>query len=148
MEIVDTLGFLVGTWAVTRSITDHRGEVQGLFEGTATWTETPRPADGVAPDRASYWEAGNLEFGAHRGPATRRLEGARRGGIAMMLYFGDGRPYVDLDLRSGRWQAKHPCGDDEYDIVTLVHSYLTMEERWRVKGPATHYSAVTVLTRL
>jgi hypothetical protein len=145
MEIVDTLGFLVGNWAVRRSITDHHGEAQGLFEGTATWTETPCFSDRV-PCWASYREAGDLQIGAHRVHATRRLVGARLES-AMMLYFADGRPYLDLDLRNGHWQAKHPCGDDTYDIVTLVHSYLTMEERWRVRGPAQDYSAVTFFTR-
>jgi hypothetical protein len=39
MEIVDTLGFLHGTWRIARSIEDHRIGTRGSFKGMATLTE-------------------------------------------------------------------------------------------------------------
>lgn len=66
----------------------------------------------------------------------------------MLLHFSDGRPYVELDLRSGAWQAVHDCGADRYEIETVVRSASTIEERWRVRGPAKDYTALTTLTRV
>jgi hypothetical protein len=56
--------------------------------------------------------------------------------------------YVDLDLRSGTWRSLHPCAEDHYEIVTVVRSPDEVEERWRVRGPAKDYEAVTMLRRL
>ncbi len=35
MEISDTLGFLLGTWKVTRSYTDHQAGTAASFQGRA-----------------------------------------------------------------------------------------------------------------
>jgi Family of unknown function (DUF6314) len=62
--------------------------------------------------------------------------------------FSDGRPFVDLDLSTGAWRSVHRCGDDLQEIATLIRSPDSMEERWLVQGPVTHYEATTVLTRV
>jgi hypothetical protein len=155
--IGDTLGFLVGAWTVTRLIEDRRSGLSGSFAGRATlvwaggepgplvWAGGEPGPDATA--RASYREAGELRYGSYTGPAGRSLEYARLGEAAVMLYFPDGRPFTDLDLRRGRWRGSHLCGADRYDILTVALSRDLVQERWRVRGPAKDYDAVTTLRR-
>lgn len=147
MEIVDTLGFLLGTWNVMRSMEDHQSGTRGSFEGTATLTEMRPAGDSARGRTARFEEAGELHFGTHTGQAHRRLEYVQLDNATVMLYFADGRPFVDLDLRTGAWRSCHPCADDRYEIATFVRSRDLMEERWRVRGPTTSYDAVSTLTR-
>jgi hypothetical protein len=148
MEIVDTLGFLLGTWRVSRSIEDHQSRIRGSFEGTAALTEPPSGCNFSLGARARYDEEGELHFGTHMGQAYRSLEYMRLDDVTVMLYFTDGRPFVDLDLSTGAWQSNHLCGDDRYEIATLVRSRNIVQERWRVQGPTTNYDAVTTLMRV
>lgn len=147
MEIAGTLDFLLGTWEVERSIEDHRSGARGSFRGTAVLAAEP----GQAPPgdrRARYDEAGELRFGTRAGPASRHLRyAARAGSEVVRVSFADGRPFVDLDLSSGRWQGVHECGADRYELTTVVVAPGVVEERWRVRGPAKSYDAVTTLTR-
>jgi hypothetical protein len=161
MVVSDTLGFLVGTWTVERSIDDHRSGISGHFQGQAVLVACPggeaacpgeevaRLATGAAAAvaRASYQETGELRFGDHAGPARRGLDYVRQGG-AVMLYFTNGRPYVDLDLRSGTWRAEHPCVADLYEVTTIVRSPDELQELWRVRGPDKNYDATTTLRRV
>ena len=144
MDDADTLAFLVGTWEVRRVIEDHRLGSSGTFTGTASVERSP----GQACTSATYLEVGDVHFGTHRGPAHRVLELRARGDGAVMLHFADGRPFVDLDLTTGTWHARHDCGADRYELTTRVRSPTTVEERWRVRGPAKRYDAVTTLVRL
>ena len=139
MQISDTLAFLLGTWDISRTILDHRSGKRGLFSGRGVL---------AGAGRARYDEEGELSFGAHRGPASRHLEYARLDSAAAFLYFSNGRPFVDLDLRTGAWRSIHDCVDDRYEIQTVVRSDRTMQEYWRVTGPDTSYDAVTTLTRV
>jgi hypothetical protein len=145
MVVTDTLGFLVGTWRVERSIEDHRSGLSGHFQGTAVLAGGPEGT--AALTRAAYQETGELRFGDHVAPARRGLDYVRAEG-AVLLYFADGRPYVDLDLRSGTWRAEHPCVADLYEVTTTVRSPDEVRELWRVRGPDKDYDAVTVLRRV
>ena len=150
--VVDTFGFLLGKWTLVRFLRDHRSGTDGRFEGSATATIVQAPSGGnavaSAGTRARYDEAGTLRFGSHVGPASRSLELVRLESAVVMLYFTDGKPFVDLDLRNGTWRSSHPCGEDHYDIVTIVRSPGEVEEHWRVRGPTEDYDAVSVLRRL
>ncbi|MHB1712979.1 MAG: DUF6314 family protein [Acidimicrobiales bacterium] len=148
MEIADTLGFLLGTWRIERSIKDHQTGIRGSFEGTSTLVQTPIGRNCSAGVQARYDEAGELRFGTHLGQAHRSLEYMRLDDGAVMLYFTDGRPFVDLDLSTGAWQSTHLCGCDRYEIATLVRSRELVQERWQVRGPTTGYEAVTTLMRV
>jgi hypothetical protein len=143
MEIPDTLGFLLGTWEVSRSYTDHRAGAVGSFQGRAVLA-----LDAAAgQERARYEETGELSLGPHQGAAHRSLEYVRRPGGAVMLYRPGRQPYVDLDLTSGAWDAVHPCGADRYEISTIVLLPDVVQEYWRVQGPEKDYTAVTTMTR-
>lgn len=137
---VDTFRFVLGTWSVERSLEDRRTGTCGSFVGSATVVE-------VTDGRARYAEEGELCLGAHRGLARRRLLYARRDAASVMAYFADGRPFVDLDLRTGVWRSVHDCGADRYEITTVVREAGVMQERWRVRGPDKDYDAATTLTR-
>lgn len=51
-------------------------------------------------------------------------------------------------ISTGAWQSNHLCGDDRYEMATLVRSRNIVQERWRVRGPITNYEAITIHTRL
>jgi hypothetical protein len=145
---LDTLGYLLGTWQVTRVIDDRRAGITGSFEGVAVLAGSPG-ADLLAPGaRAHYTETGTLRYGTHTGPARRSLGATRLDGGAVLLSFPNGLPYIELDLSTGVCERRHPCGEDIYDSAMVVHSADVLEERWLVRGPAKDYSAVTTLRRL
>src|SRR5580700_8419437 len=112
MEMTDTLGFLLGTWVLERSIDDHWTGIRGVFEGSATFVEVADGRSSNLSGGARYAETGELRFGAHTGLASRSLEYARLKGATVQLYFTDGRPFTDLDLGSGAWRSTHQCGQD------------------------------------
>jgi hypothetical protein len=147
VEILDTLAFLLGSWSLERSIEDHRSGTRGSFSGSATLVWAGAEPGLASVRRARYDEAGELRFGAHTGPASRHLEYARQDGAAVMIYFADGRPFTDLDLRGGAWSTVHDCDEDRYEITTILRSDRVVEERWRVRGPSLSYDAITTLMR-
>ncbi|MGH3209988.1 MAG: DUF6314 family protein [Trebonia sp.] len=146
MLIADTLGFLLGRWDLSRSYTDHRCGTVGSFEGHAVVAMTQADDAGGAA-RARYEETGQLRLCAHQGPASRGLDYARQADGTLMLYRAGGQPYVELDLTGGAWRASHLCGEDQYEISTVVESPDIVREYWRVTGPAKDYSAVTTMRR-
>ena len=143
MEIPDTFGFLLGTWEVSRSYTDHRAGTAASFHGRAVLATDAA----TGQERARYEETGELSLGAHQGAAHRSLEYERRPDGTVMLYRPGRQPYADLDLTSGAWDAVHPCGADRYEISTIVRSPGVVQEYWRVRGPEKDYTAVTTMTR-
>jgi hypothetical protein len=138
--VPDALGLLRGTWRVERRLTDHRTGSAGWFRGTARF----EPA---GPDELAYHESGELAFGEHRGPASRRLIYRRRPDGTADVFFADGREFYRLDPRPGWWQARHPCGRDEYVLAGRVLGERAFEEHWRVRGPDKDYEIMTTLTR-
>jgi hypothetical protein len=146
VEIVDTFGFLVGRWRVTRSIEDHWNQSSGWFEGVATFAQ----GDSAAPERersAHYDESGQLYFGDHTSAVQRHLDYRERVDGSVGLYFADGREFVDLNLGVGVWNSFHLCGNDKYSVATVARSQDIVEEHWQVRGPTKGYDAQTTLTR-
>lgn len=148
VKIVDTLSFLLGQWTVERFLTDHRSGTDGRFEGSVSIAGTPSGQNAGLGPRARYEEVGTMRFGRYVGPASRSLELVRLASTVVMLYFPDGKPFVDLDLRSGKWRSSHPCGEDDHEILTVVRSPREIEEQWRVHGPTEDYDAIATLRRL
>ena len=147
MLIGDTLGFLLGRWDLSRSYTDHRSGTRGSFGGAGG-----RGDDGTGGDAAAWRERGTKRQAScgsalTEGPAQRGLEYARQADGTLMLYRAGGEPFVELDLTSGAWHASHLCGEDHYEISTVVESPDVVQEYWRVTGPAKDHSAVTTLRR-
>jgi hypothetical protein len=165
-RIPDALSFLRGTWRVERRLADHRSGTAGWFRGAARFAPAaggdpepgPHPAQsddskrrlppaGPGWEELAYHEEGELVLGEHRGPASRRLIYRRRPDGTADVFFADGREFYLLDPRPGRWQARHPCGRDEYLLRGRVLSDQLLEERWQVSGPGKDYEIMTTLTR-
>jgi hypothetical protein len=147
-QITDTMGFLLGTWDLSRTIEDHRSGTCGLFEGQASLVAAAPGGSAVALGEAHYNEAGELRFGTRVTRAWRSLVYERLGAGAVMLHFTDGKPFVDLDLQSGEWRSVHHCAADLYQLTTTIRSHSVVQERWRVTGPSKDYVAVTTLNRI
>jgi hypothetical protein len=146
VEIADTLELLLGSWALTRLIDDRPGATSTRLDGQATWRIAPAGDGGLR--RARLDELGELTAGPHRVTAHRTLDAVSSDAGDLQLFFADGRPFIELDLRAGAWSATHLCGDDIYEISTKVRDLDTIEERWHVRGPEKDYDALSVLRRL
>jgi hypothetical protein len=137
-----TLDFLLGTWSVERWIDDALSGDLGTFHGTATFVK-----EGDEP-RVRFDEAGVVRFGEYSGRASRRLFFCEGLESPIDVSFADGHHFIGLDLREGSSSDHHQCANDGYDITTIVIDDDRIEERWRVRGPAKDYEAVTVMTRV
>jgi hypothetical protein len=150
-----TLDFLRGRWRAERVLTDFRSGQTGSFSGVATFAERPAGlAAGLAGAATpaglviAYREQGELSFGGHRGPASRSLLYLPAAEGAATVLFADGRPFYQLDLRSGRCRAEHPCGSDSYLVTVQVVGADAYTERWRASGPGKDYEMTTTLARI
>jgi Family of unknown function (DUF6314) len=149
MNIADPLQFLLGAWAITRSIDDHQSGEFGTFEGSAVFTETEVDGGSGRVTTASYEESGGLRLGSHTSEAHRRLEyRAPSPGTGVDVFLSDGSPFIHLDLSNGTWQGVHLCGNDQQEISIAVPTEDEIQELWRVRGPETDYEASTVFKRL
>jgi hypothetical protein len=140
-HVDDLAAYLLGRWRVDREILDGDREPVGRFAGDAVFV-----AAGSEPGLLRYEERGTLRLGAHRGPAFRRLL-YRVDGARAEVAFEDGRPFHDLDLRTGRTTADHPCGDDHYRGRFEVVDASTWTHEWVVEGPHKDHLLRTTLFR-
>ncbi|MVO90200.1 hypothetical protein GPA10_36975 [Streptomyces sp. p1417] len=158
--VPDVLAFLLGDWRVERTVRDFAGAaaggaaagpVEGHFSGTTRFT----PLDGTGPVRDAagagllHHESGTFTWHGVARPAERTLRflpGGRAGTVA--VHFADGRFFHDLDLRSGRHTADHPCARDLYRGTFEVYDADHWRTRWRVAGPAKDLLLTTDCTRL
>jgi hypothetical protein len=134
------LSYLTGGWRIDRRLTDHRTGTAGSFAGPASFA----PTDGSL---LHYLEEGELAFGGHRGPASRKLIYRGRPDGTADVQFADGRAFYHLDARSGSWRGHHDCGRDGYDVTGELLDAASYQEHWRVHGPGKDYEIVTRLTR-
>jgi hypothetical protein len=151
--------FLSGDWTVLRRIRDHRSGQTGSFRGEASFRpcaarsvrqagRTSGPAAGDADDRVlAYHEHGELQFGGHRGPASRSLLYRELADGSADVRFADGREFYRLDLRRGTWRAGHPCRADTYQVSVTRHGADSFTETWHVAGPDKDYELITTYTR-
>ena len=137
-----TVSYLAGDWDVVRQIADPRSGQAGSFRGRASFR-----AAGSQPGVLDFTERGELRFGGHQGPATRRLRYHGRADGGADVRFADGREFYRLDLRAGVCQAVHPCRADRYAVTVTWLSPDSFTEVWQVTGPAKDYDLTTVYTR-
>ncbi|MGW5332037.1 DUF6314 family protein [Streptomyces bauhiniae] len=126
--VADTLGFLAGRWRVTRTVRDLAGADEGYFAGHTDF--------GPLEGGLLHEEAGEFTWQGVTRPATRTLRflaGTEPG--TADVRFADGRPFHDLDLRSGRHIAGHPCAADFYRGEFTVTDTDRWRSVWRVGGP-------------
>ncbi|MFD0416349.1 DUF6314 family protein [Streptomyces sp. NPDC127108] len=161
----DALAYLAGAWRVERTVRDFAGAgavessepVEGRFEGTTLFTpltdagpeaEPPGPGPADLPGLLHH-ESGTFTWHGVARPAERTLRflpGTPAG--TAVARFADGRFFHDLDLRSGRYTADHPCAADLYRGEFEVYDASRWRTRWRVAGPAKDLLLTTDYTRL
>lgn len=142
LAVSDLAAFLLGNWRVEREVFDaSRRGLTGAYSGTAAFT-----FDEHVAGLLRYVEHGTLRLGSHRGPAFRRLSFQVDGACAQVA-FDDGRYFHDLDLREGRWEVEHPCGDDRYSGRFDVDHAHRWRQQWTVNGPEKRQFIRTVLER-
>jgi len=143
MLVADTLAFVRGYWRIERSLTDHRSGANGSFAGVASFLPLTGGQAGLR-----YQETGDVRLGGHRWPASRSLLWLPAPSGSADVRFTDGRPFHLANLRSGRWQAEHHCGEDLYHVSYHVRGPGVLAECWRAHGPRKDYLIITALTRL
>ncbi|MFJ9412634.1 MULTISPECIES: DUF6314 family protein [unclassified Streptomyces] len=128
--VPDTAAYLAGGWRIDRSVYDLESGAEGSFRGTAHFR----------PDAAGagilHVEEGELTWGGAVHPAGRTLRLTPLPDGTAEISFADGRPFHDLDLRTGRWTAVHPCAQDRYEGIFTVVAADEWHVEWRVGGPA------------
>jgi hypothetical protein len=126
----DVLAYLSGNWRVERSVRDLANDAAGSFTGTTVFG----PLD---TGELLHHESGTFVWQGVARPAERTLRFLPGPGPGTALVqFSDGRPFHDLDLRSGRYVAGHPCSADFYRGEFTVRDEQRWRTVWRVRGPA------------
>ncbi|GGO51354.1 DUF6314 family protein [Streptomyces lasiicapitis] len=164
--VPDALAYLAGDWRVERTVRDFAGAAGAPAEGVFTGTTRFTPLDGAEPADAAqtdatqtdaaqadagllHHESGTFTWHGVARPAERTLRflpGALPGTVC--VHFADGRFFHDLDLRSGRHTADHPCAADLYRGEFEVYDEARWRTRWRVAGPAKDLLLTTDYTRV
>ncbi|MER7345216.1 DUF6314 family protein [Streptomyces aurantiacus] len=147
--VPDALTYLAGDWYVERTVRDFAGAADEPVEGRFTGTTRFTPIDGGG---LLHHESGTFTWHGVARPAERTLRflpGEGTGGDAgtVRVHFADGRFFHDLDLRSGRHTADHPCSADLYRGEFEVYEEARWRTRWRVAGPAKDLLLTTDYTR-
>ncbi|MFD6418808.1 DUF6314 family protein [Streptomyces sp. NPDC060194] len=140
--VPDALTWLAGGWLVQREVRDLASGDEGAFTGRTEFTARP-PDAGLL-----HHESGAFTWQDATRPAERTLlyvPGAVPGTIDVR--FADGRPFHDLDLRTGRHRTHHPCAADRYDGEFTVTGPDAFRTVWRVGGPAKDLLLVTEYRR-
>ncbi|WP_066928434.1 DUF6314 family protein [Streptomyces sp. NBRC 110611] len=151
--VPDAAAYLTGRWSVERTVSDLRAGVTGGFRGTAEFRPAVAgdavtgdtvagaaaagapPADALPADALLHVEAGQLTWDGTTYPAQRTLRLCPRRDGTAEVRFADGRPFHDLDLRTGRWTAVHPCAEDRYEGTFTAVAADEWHLEWRVAGP-------------
>ncbi|MFF1698048.1 DUF6314 family protein [Streptomyces sp. NPDC058257] len=140
--VPDVLAYLAGEWTVERTAQDLAGNAEGHFTGTTVFTRLDD--DGGLLHR----ESGTFVWRGTARPADRTLRFLPGDAPATAhVHFADGRPFHDLDLRTGRHTADHPCALDLYRGEFEVYDEGRWRTRWRVAGPAKDLILTTAYTR-
>ncbi|MFF8596199.1 DUF6314 family protein [Streptomyces sp. NPDC015220] len=139
--VADVRAYLAGRWRVERSVRDLAGGYEGEFTGSTVFG--PLPGGGLLHE-----ESGTFVWQGVGRPAERTLRflpGSVPG--TADVRFADGRPFHDLDLRSGRHVTDHPCAADLYRGEFTVRDADHWWTEWRVGGPAKDLLIVTDYAR-
>lgn len=142
---------LLGRWVFRRRIIDHRsGGASSSVAGSASFEA------GCTPNILTYTETGCLR--TESGPAagipvhqTYTYHCLPDRPSSAEVFFGDGRPFHDLDLRAGGGPCvvRHDCAPDTYHgSFALADDGLTLSVEWDVTGPAKAYTSSTTFEKL
>ncbi|GAA1907299.1 DUF6314 family protein [Streptantibioticus ferralitis] len=140
--VPDVLAYLEGRWRVARTVRDLGSGETGTFEGSCEFRRE-RPDGALLHTEEGQFTWGGVTRPAHRG---HRFEPVGDG--TSEVRFPDGRPFHHLDLRTGRWQAHHPCAADAYRAEFTVTGADRWQVVWKVTGPRKDLLMITIHDRL
>lgn len=140
-RVTDLRAYLAGSWHIDRRFDDRRHALDGTMLGEAQFSPEA--------NALLYRERGAVTFGPYVGSAeqTHRYvfpDGAGRA----FIYFGDGRPFHELDLSNGTALVSYACGDDLYEGRFVALDDDRWESRWTIAGPRKDQSILTFYTRI
>ncbi|MGW1392841.1 DUF6314 family protein [Streptomyces nigra] len=128
--VPEVLSYLAGRWRVDRSVRDLASGDEGSFTGTTVFGS-------LEGGGLLHRESGEFVWRGVPRPAERTLRFLPGGAPGTVdVRFADGRPFHDLDLRTGRHIADHPCSADLYRGEFTVRDEDHWRTVWRVRGPA------------
>lgn len=135
----DLIGYLAGRWRVERDVEDRTAGAAGRFAGELL-------CEYDAPGALTMRERGELDWSGVRAPAYRTTRLLADGGAGRVV-FEDGRPFHDLDLRSGGCAVTHGCAPDTYRGSFVVDGPDAWRYEWLVSGPRKDLRLRSRLTR-
>ncbi|MEU1291386.1 DUF6314 family protein [Streptomyces sp. NPDC005840] len=128
--VADVVAYLRGSWRVRREVRDLTAGTDGRFEGVTVFGDLP--GGGLLHE-----ERGTFTWLGTARPAERTLRFLPGAGPGTAdVRFADGRPFHDLDLRTGRHVTDHPCAADLYRGEFTAADADHWRTVWRVGGPA------------
>ncbi|GGZ07884.1 DUF6314 family protein [Streptomyces poonensis] len=139
--VPDVPAYLAGRWRVERSVRDLASGDEGSFAGSTVFSA-------LEGGGLLHFESGAFTWRGVTRPAERTLRflpGTTPG--TADVRFADGRPFHDLDLRTGRHVADHPCAADLYRGEFTVQDADHWRTVWRVGGPAKDLVLTTAYAR-
>ena len=140
MHPVDDLAsFLVGSWQLTREIIDRRTDTTTWMSGTANVH--------VDTNVLVQQENGLLDLGDQQIDSSSSRRYLLRDPAVADVTFEDGRPFHDLDLRTGSWSPTYLCGADKYEGKFIVIDQTQWTTTWTVTGPAKDMTLVSSYER-
>ena len=125
----------IGNWRLTRRIEDRLAGTTARFDGRATFAPVP---GGLVQE-----DAGRLRLpGRSAMTATRRYLW-RAEGHRLVVRFADGGAFHDFDATDPQPAARHPCGEDHYQVAYDFRAWPDWRAVWHVTGPRKDYTLVS-----
>lgn len=137
------LADFLGSYTVSRVITDVRAGAQSRFEGQAALMTVGPETEG----EAIYRETGELIMESGRFAAERSYHWRTAGPLIEVL-FSDGRAFHSFDPNAGGLASAHLCGEDWYRGGYDLSAWPEWSVTWDVDGPRKDYKSVTTFQRL
>jgi len=129
----------VGTWQITREITDFRILESGKLVGEATFAR----ADGGL----AYHEKGMLSFAGCAPMVAERRYFWTFTEEDVLVSYDDGSPFHSFACTGGPKSTPHLCGEDLYEGTYSFVRFPQWQVTWTVKGPRKNYRSVTQYAR-
>lgn len=129
----------MGTWKISRQITDFRILESGHLEGRAQFTSQD--------SGLFYHERGALTFAGGAPIVAERAYFWTFSDTDVFVAYDDGAPFHSFSLAADHAATPHLCGDDLYTGTYSFVGFPDWQVTWSVKGPRKDYRSITQYTR-
>ena len=128
---------LLGTWTLTRRVTDRLAGETRHVEGTARLRAEH-------PGLVRWTEEGTMRWSGGVVPVARTLDVRRAAAGAWTVHFSDGRVFHPWLVGA---EVDHPCGADHYrGLVSVAEDRERWSVTWHSRGPEKDYVLRTTHT--